>query len=315
MKNTSIILIAIVLILIVGGGMNLPKIDLSNLWGLWGGDGNGEDNTVPVDKRLTLVLLDKFGGSVIASKTVSIYDSDGYTPIEDVTIGATGTGDSGLPYPSGKVLYFRYEDSNDKMWWKATVPKQNPQDAEALTRNTMRLDAFAIGTYTSDSLKHGATSIDDAGEYNFTTSGTEMSFTYSLANTGNDNTGLISSYDPVYDMRWSPVVYVTFSGTSYETILVYGFDNDFTLGQTHYVATEADDYALTIHKKGNQFLSDGTWALTFTLDGSGYSAGSSSVTMQFYVYMYSDPEYCENHGGAYGPEKVEIAEHTVTLKA
>jgi len=312
MKNTSIILIAIVLILVLGGGMNLPNIDLAGLTDWFGGNGEVDDGKVLVDKRLTLVLMDKYAGSVIATKTVDIYDSDGFTPIETVTIDGTGTGDSALPYESGTVLYFRYESSNDKVWWKETVPKQNPQDAEALTRNTMKLDAFAIGTYTSDTLIHGATSIDDAGEYNFTTSGSVMSFTYTLANSGSDNTGLISSYDPVYDMKWTPVVYITFSGTNYETVLVYGFDYDYTLGTTHYVANEADPYALTIHKKANQFLSAGTWDMTFTLDGTGYSG--SATTMQIYVYMYSDPNYAMNHGGSYGPEKVEIAEHTVTLK-
>ena len=312
MKNTSLILVAIVLILVLGGGMTLPSIDLGDLSGWFAGPDGVDDGKVNVEKRLTLVLMDKYAGAVIASKTVKVYDSDGFTPLEDVTIGAGGTGDSALPYASGRVLYFRYEDSNDKLWWKETVPKQNPQDAEALTRNTMVLEAFAIGTYTSDTLIHGATSIADAGEYNFTTSGNVMSFTYSLANSGSDNTGLISSYDPEYDMKWNVVVYITFSGTNYETVLVYGFDYDYTLGTTHYVASDADPYALTIHKKANMFLSAGTWDITFTLDGTGYS-GSSTV-MQIYVYMYSDANYAMNHGGSYGTEKVELAEHTVTLK-
>jgi len=94
-------------------------------------------------------------------------------------------------------------------------------------------------------------------------------------------------------------------------VLVYGFDYDYTLGTTHYVASVADDYALTIHKKGNEFLSDGTWQITFTLDGTGYTGSSASI--QIYVYMYSDPNYAMNHGGSYGPEMVEIAEHTITL--
>lgn len=311
-NNWSIILIAIVLILVIGGGSQIRDFEIPDLSGLLGGTTEPKDNKVLVDKRLTLVLMDKYAGSVIGgTPTIDIYDSDGFTKLETLTIG-TGTADSALPYESGRVLYFRYEATNDKVWWKETVPKQNPQDAEALTRNTMRLDAFAIGTYTSDTLIHGATSIDDAGEYNFTTSGNVMSFTYTLANSGADNTGLISSYDPVYDMKWSPVVYVTFSGTNYETVLVYDFDYDYTLGTTHYVASIADDYALTIHKKANQFLSAGTWSISFTLDGTGYSG--SACTMQFYVYMYSDPNYAMNHGGSYGPEKVEIAEHTVTLK-
>jgi len=311
MNNTTIVLIAIVLIVVLAG----PKLGKIDIEGLFSGffDGEEVDQTVPVDKRLTVVLMNKYAGEVIGgTPTIDVYDSDGFTKLESITIGS-GTADTALPYPSGKVLYFRYEATNDKVWWKQTVPRQNPQDAEALTRNTMKLDAFAIGTYTTDTLVHGVTSIADAGEYNFTASGTTMAFTYTLANSGSDNTGLISSYDPQYDMKWCPVVYVTFSGTNYETVLVYGFDYDYTLGTTHYVASEADDYALTIHKKGNEFLSTGTWDISFTLDGTGYTG--SATTMQFYVYMYSDPDYAMNHGGSYGPEKVELAEHTVTLKA
>jgi len=313
MKNTSIILIAIVLILVLGGGNLASKINIGNIGDWFGGNGDADDGKVLVDKRLTVVLMDKFAGSVIGgTPSIDMYDSDGFTKLETLTIGS-GTADSALPYESGKVLYFRYEATNDKQWWKVTVPKQNPQDAEALTRNTVRLDTFVIGTYTSDTLIWGANSIADAGTYNFTGNGTTMSFTYSLANSGSDNTGLISSYDPVYDMKWSPVVYVTFSGTNYETVLVYGFDYDYTLGTTHYVASIADDYGLTIHKKANQFLSAGTWDITFTLDGTGYSG--TATTMQIYVYMYSDPNYAMNHGGSYGPEKVELAEHTVTLQS
>jgi hypothetical protein len=35
--------------------------------------------------------------------------------------------------------------------------------------------------------------------------------------------------------------------------------------------------------------------------------------MQITVYAYADPGYAETHGGNFGPEKVEIAEQTVTL--
>jgi len=313
MKNTSIILIAIVLILVLGGGQTFRgDIDLSGITGWFTGDNGVDDGKVVVDKRLTVVLMNKYAGAVIGgTPSIDIYDSDGFTPIETLTIGS-GTADSALTYESGRVLYFRYEASNDKQWWKVTVPKQNEKDAEALTRNSIQLDTFAIGTYTSDTLIHGAYSLADAGEYNFTANGTVMSFTYSLANSGSDNTGLLSSYDPVYDMKWSPVIYITFSGTGYETVLVYGFDYDYTLGTTHYVASLADPYALTIHKKANEFLSDGTWSISFTLDGTGYSG--SGCTMQIYAYMYSDPNYAMNHGGSYGPEYVELAEHTITLK-
>ena len=193
MKNTSIILIAIVLILVLGGGQTFRNgVDFSGLTDWFTGPNDVDDGKVLVDKRLTIVLMNKFAGAVIGgTPSITVYDSTA-TPLETITIGS-GTADTALTYESGTVLYFRYESSNDKMWWKETVPKQNPQDAEALTRNTMRLDAFAIGTYTSPTLIHGATSISDAGEYNFTTHGSVQSFALSLANSGADNTGLIDS--------------------------------------------------------------------------------------------------------------------------
>jgi len=317
LKDTTLIILAIVLILVIGGGFSLPKIDLAN-FDPFAGFSAGGDTTgdkVDVQKPLKFALTDTYAGSALTSKTVKVYASDGSTLLETLTTGADGTINTAFTYDSGDTIWMYYESSNDKMWWKKEVPQMNPKDAEALSYNYIKLAAFTIGTYTSDTLKHGATSIDDAGEYNFTTSGNIQTFTYSVANTGNDNTGLMESYDPIYQMKYGCVVYMTLSGTSYEKIIVYGFDYDYTLGTTHYVASEADCYALTKHKVGNTYKSNGVQDFTFSLDGTGYTAGSSSVTLQVYVYMYSDPQYSMNHGGSYGPEAVQIAEHTVTLKA
>ena len=316
MKDSTLIILAIVLILVIGGGFSLPKIDLGKFNPFSGfATGDSESNKVDVQKPLKFALTDTYAGSALTSKTLKVYASDGSTLLETLTTGSDGTVTTAFTYNSGDIVWIYYESSNDKMWWKKEVPKMNPKDAEALSYNYIKLAAFTIGTYTSDALKYGATTISDGGEYNFTTSGTIQTFTYSLANTGNDNTGLMESYDPIYQMKYTCVVYVTLSGTGYEKIIVYGFDYDYTLGTTHYLATEADCYALTKHKVGNVYKSNGVQDFTFSLDGTGYTAGSDTVTLQISVYMYSDPQYSMNHGGSYGPEAVQIAEHTVTLKA
>jgi hypothetical protein len=310
LKNSTLILVAIILIVIVGGGVSLPKVDLSNLVPDLGG--GARTDQVDVMKPMKFALTDKYGGSALTSKSLKIYDSDGATLLESLTTGADGTVTSAFTYPSGKKIHVKYESSNDKQWWDLTVPQMNEKDAEALSYNYIALQSFSIGTYT-DTLKFSATTISDGGSYNFTASGVQQTFTYSLANTGNDNTGLISSYDPIYAMRWEPVVYITLSGTNYEKVLVYGMDWDFTLGTTHYLATELDAYTLTKHKVGNEYKSSGTVDITFSLDGTGYSG--TGTTLQIYVYMYSDPQYTMNHGGNYGADKVELAEHTVTLQS
>ena len=84
MKNTSLILIAIVLILVLGGGQTMRGLDLSALTSWFEGPDGVDDGKVNVEKRLTVVLMDKYAGAIIASKTVGMYDSDGFTPLETV---------------------------------------------------------------------------------------------------------------------------------------------------------------------------------------------------------------------------------------
>jgi len=315
-KNTMMWIVVIALIVIVLGGGTATNFDLSNfdlqeLWDKYFG-GVTDTGLVDVNKVLDFALTDEYVGSALTSKSLIIYDSDGETQLESLTTGADGTIATAFLYPSGKVVYVKYEDSNDKQWFQVTVPQMRASDAETATVNTIALKSFSIGTYTSDTLYVGATSIADAGSYNFTASGDTPTFRYGLANSGNDNTGLKDSYDPLYKMNWHTVVYVTFSGTDYEKILVYGFTNDWTLGTTHYVASKLNSYALTREVDGTTIKSDGTLTFSFSLDGSG-TGGSASTTMQIYVYAYSDPVYSQTHGGAFGVEAVQIAEHTVTL--
>ena len=315
-KDTMMWIVVIALVVIVMGGGSATRFDLSNFdlqawWdNVFGGKGTG---LVDVNKVLDFALTDEYGGSALTSKSLIIYDSDGETQLESLTTGADGTIASAFVYPSGKVIYVKYESSNDKQYWQLTVPQMRASDAESATVNTIPLKSFAIGTYTSDTLTHGATGIDDAGSYNFTASGDTPTFSYRLANTGNDNTGLKDSYDPLYKMNWHIVLYVTFSGTDYEKILVYGFDNDWTLGTTHYVGSRLNSYALTKEVDGTHIKSTGVLEFQFSLDGTG-TGGSCSTTMQIYVYAYSDPVYCQTHGGAFGVEAVQLAEHTVTLQ-
>lgn len=272
-------------------------------------------DTVAVNKQLDLYLHNKYDGSALGSKTLKVWDPS-ITAFKESSLSTAsdGTVNTANSYPSGTQLYVYYESSNDKQWFSFVVPEMNEKDAEASTYNVVGLPSFAIGTYTTDSLKMAnGTTFADASTYDVSNRSTTPTFTYSLANTGSDNTGVMSSYDPSYGMRFDVVLYMTLSGTGYARCLVYGdFDYDFTLGSTHYLAKVIDPYELTKHKVGWKYESDGAMDVGYWMDLSAVTSGDS-VTWQTYLYAYSDPAWCQNHGGDYGYKKVELAEHTVTI--
>jgi hypothetical protein len=304
--------IAIVAVLVLSGsfsikGLDFSSFDLSKIFG--GGSG-----LVDVNKQIKYTLVNYYAGSAIASSsnTISVYDSDGETLLEsNLDTDAAGQGNTAFSYNSGKMTYMKYESSNDKIWWQITVPQMNPQDAQAATYNLIELRAFASGTYSTDSfLMQNGTACGAA--YDASSSGTSMSFTYKLSDTGSDNTGLMNSFDPLYKCNYYPVVYMKLSGTGYEHILPYGFDYDFTLGTTHYLAKVLDPYKLTRHKVGNDYRSTGSDQITFTLDMTGVTGGDSVVLLLEFE-IYSDPAYCSSHGGSYGTEAYQGATATTTI--
>jgi len=310
-SNWGIVLLLIVVIVVVSSGVQLSDIELPNFLQF----GTTTD-LVNVNKQIKFHFVDAYGGGPVASKsnTFQLYDSDGETILEDnMDTDANGHCTTGSDFPSGKVMYMRYESSNDKRWWKFTVPQMSKADAESATYNLIRMDSFTIGTYTTDALKIAdGTAYADASTYNCTLTGDNPHFIYSLANTGSDNTGLMASVDPLYKQNWNVELYITFSGTDYEKLIIYDLSYDFTLGTTHYVGRVLDPYALTKHKVGVTYKSLGTQDTSFWIDTTGLTA-SASVTMQITVKAYADHVYAQNHGGTMGPEAVEIAEQTVTI--
>jgi hypothetical protein len=308
-SNSTLILVAIVVVvLVLGSGMALPKFDLSK-FNLFGGGGSG---LVDVQKKIEFSLINEYAGSPLTSKTLYVYDSDGSTLLETLTTdGTTGIATTNTKYDSGKVVYVKYVNSNDKQWFEIVVPQMQEGEIQTATTNPVQLKSFAIGTYT-DLLYNGATAINDAGNYNQTATGsTSPTFSYTVSNTGSDNTGMKASYDPIYLQDWSVVMYVTFSGTNYETITINGFSQDWTMGTTHYVATTLDPYALTKYKVGNTYKSTGNSGFTFSLDLSGYTG--DGVTMQIEVKAYASSAYAQAHGGNFGVSAVELCEQTVLL--
>lgn len=278
------------------------------------GDNSGQEGSgVSVNKKVQFSVADYYAGTVANAKTLYVYDGDTLALLDTLTTASTGLIATTANYPSGKQLYVKFVDGNSIVWYDVTVPKMNANDAEANTYNDVALKKFTIGTYTSDSLKFAATAVSDADKYNYTLSGTTPVFVYQLTNTGSDNTGLMESYDPIYNQALQVWVEIKVSGTGWETVVLSGVDRIETIGSAYYGYVHLSPTALTKWKIGNDYVAGyrGTDDLSFSLDLSGYS--SNTVTVQITAYAYADPNYAVSHGGNLGTSKVEIAEQTFTL--
>jgi hypothetical protein len=311
------VLIALIVVVVVVASVKMPKIDLGNLSAQFGVNTGGTTDTgQPVNRAIEFSFTDAYSGAAASTKTVYVYDAD-MALKHTLTTDSNGLCHTTVGYPSGTILNVKYVDGNSKIWYKVKVPTLQGSEVQASTYNPVALSTFTIGTYTVDALKVGGASINDNGEYNSTTSGANPIFRYDLANTGADNTGLMTSYDPIYEQDWQVWVVVSFSGTNYETIVLSGFDTQFPIGNTVYGCDQANAQALTLWKVGNNYKAgyEGTDSVSWSLDMTGYPATSSGVTMQIEVYAYASPAYAQAHGGNFGVTKLEIAEQTVTLKA
>lgn len=274
----------------------------------------GSGDLVDVNKKLQFTWSDEWAGTVANAKTFYVYD-DSMALKETLTTAATGIVASAQNYPSGTVLNVYFEDGNDKIWYTFTVPKMNVHDSEANTYNDVAFKDFEIGTYTTDSLMMNGLSVADGEQINATGNATTTpSFTYTLSNTGADNTGILESYSPLYGQAMEVWVTGTITGDNYSLVIVNGVDYQWTSGTTLYFADKISASQLSTYVIGTttQPGYTGTASVTFDLDLTGFTA-TSAATMQLTVMAYADPVFAMNHAGNYGTEKVTIAEQTVTM--
>lgn len=272
--------------------------------------GSTTGDLVDVNKKIQFTWSDEWAGTVANAKTFYIYDESKALK-ETLTTAATGIVASAQNYPSGTHLYVKFVDGNDKIWYEFTVPQMNVHDSESNTYNDVAFKDFEIGTYTTDTLRTGAYSLADAGDYNQTGNSSTPVFVYTLVNSGGDNTGLLESFDPVYNQAWDVWVTGTINDSS---VIVTDVDYQFTVGTTTYFADKISASELSLWKVGASYVPgyEGTASISFGLDLSGYTG--TTALMQITAYAYADPTYAMTHAGNFGQGKLEIAEQTITLE-
>lgn len=267
---------------------------------------------VSVNKQLQIAVIDVWAGGA-SSGTVYIYDSDGKTQLEYGSL-TSGKYTTSLTYESGRTLWLKIVNSDSKLWKQITVPYMNPADAESLTYNPVEIKFFTLCSLTDSLQDSFGNSYADGATWSTNSSknpGADIvSATYSWY-VSNDNTGFISSYDPINDIDWKAVLYVQVSGTGYENVILKGFDGAIEKGTAMWYWKVLDDTELTKYKVGNNYVYDGAGSLTYTVDLTGYTG--SSATMQIYLYAYTDPDYFQTYG-SFGPDAVQLAEHTIALE-
>ena len=264
-------------------------------------------NLVDVNKPLKFAVIDQFAGSAVASATVKVYE--GTTLKESLTTGSDGTVTSALNYPSGTVLNILVTKSNSKCYYQITVPKMSPDDAQALTYNPIELKFFTLASVSLAVRDSSGNSYSSGGNLNITTLGTSITLTISWY-VSSDNTGYKSSYDPINDLNWYPVLYAKTTGTNYETLDITGFDGAYSIGTNNWYYHVLDDTEITKYKVGNTYVYSGTGSLTISLDATGYSGDLADLIL--YLVVYTDPVYHQNHA-SFGPDYVQLATFTLNI--
>jgi hypothetical protein len=195
------------------------------------------------------------------------------------------------------------------MWWQITVPQMASVDAEQASTIPIQLEAFSTNTYT-DSLIHGnGTAITDGQQCN-TTEYATSTLTYSWYG-ATDNCGFMTSHDPVYDIDLKAQIWVTLTGSGYETIQLTGFDGKRTAGSTDYYYKTITADELTKWKVGNNYVLSGAGSFTFGYSAAGYT--TNSTTLQIYLEIYANEDYFAANVD-YGPYDAAVAEQTVLMK-
>jgi hypothetical protein len=265
-------------------------------------------NLVSVTKPLKIAVVDPIAGSAVASATVKVYE--GQTLKESLTTGSDGTVTTTLPYPSDAVLNIYVVSGSSKIWKTVTVPKMSTQDAESLTTNYVSIETFTLGTYSIKITDQFGNTYASGGTLNFTTLGAEtVSLTVTIYNSA-DNTGYISSFDPINNVNWQAWLVASTGGSS---VTYTGAERNVQRGTTTYYLNHIADDGLIRQKVGNSYVKQGVTSVTITVGKGSLTAGSSQA-FTYTLYGYFDADYFATNGIG-SPDAASLATFSLTLAA
>lgn len=268
---------------------------------------------VSVNKPVQFSVMDEIAGSALGAMTINVYD--GTQLLESLTTAETGLVTSSQPYASGRLLNVQIVGNTTHCykWTVVTVPEMSAADAQSLTTNYVLLNGRTLGTFAirifNDS---NGTSLTTTGVVNMSGySSTPLQLTVTLANSV-DNTGYVSSYDPLNRINLDAVV-LTSSATSYMTIQNAGvYAPRGTV--SNWLKVQNDDL-ITKHLVGGVYLKPGSQSYTVTIYSGSLPDGASGAnqTVTFNLYKNFDTTYFAAQGIG-GPNAAAIGSATFSLE-
>lgn len=277
-------------------------------------DVHGTQGPLIVNRKLEFSCVDMYA-HIVRGGTVTIYESDGRTGIETVTISAAGSGTSKNYYVSDTEIVIEYSNSTYKALLRKhiTVPRMYPADIDAVTVNPIPLDVFNCAqSITYNVITGKGNAIQDANKttysYNMTTEGSTgtLSVTWFVPT---DNTAYLESYDEIDVLNWYAVLYMRVNGTNYEYVSLSGWDGQYAKGLKVYYYKILDPITITRYKVGNVYIHTGSGSFIISVDLSGYSGDAAAGAL--YMYGYTDPAY-HNLKGSFGPDKQQLDNYGAT---
>ncbi len=263
---------------------------------------------VVVNKKLEFSVIDKFAGAPVSGATIQVYQ--GTQLRETLTTDASGLARTALNYQSDSALYVLVVKGNSKAWYNIRVPRMTAADAQSASYNPIALEFFSLAAVSIQVRDGFGNSYANNANLNKTALGSDIvSITVSWF-VNSDNTGFISSRDPINDLDWKAVMYVKLSGTNYETIQVTGLEYAYSIGTTNWFASIIKDGEITKYKVGNQYINSGTGSRTFTVNLAGYTGDLADL--EIFIVVYTDPQYHRSMG-SYGPDAIVLASHLINL--
>ena len=282
------------------------------LAGVPGGEGEPtpSQNLVDVNKPIKFAVMDPIGGSAVSGASVQIYDSAKVLK-ESLTADANGTAISALPYASGTILNVKVSASGYvTRFIPVTVPKMNQIDAQSSPYNFVSLETRNIGTYVIKAYDQFGNSYNSNDRINFTALGTNsITLQISIINT-EDNSGWISSYDPINGVNLKAVLVSSTDGTD---VTVTGAGSSVTRGSMTYWMTAVNDDAMTKQLVGNTYVKSGVTSMTITI-GKGALTTNETQDFVFNLYGYFDPSYFAQNGIG-GPDAILLTSFELTFTA
>lgn len=273
-----------------------------------------QTGTVDVTKPIKFSLIDPLAGSAIQSATIEIYGTD--KVLKESLITSSGSGEEGtcstaMPYKSGTTLWIKISKAGYvTRWVTVTVPKMSQADAQSLTYNYIPLNTVNLGTYSIKIMDQFGNVYSSGGTANFTTLGTNsLTLTVTVYNT-EDNSGYISSVNPIIGQSLGSTVRFYSSGSA---LAISGFQSSVTRGSTTYYFVDLSDDAMTRQKVGEQYTKTGTTSFTINVNKGSLASGNSE-NLVFNLYGYFDKNYFSQYGTG-GELATSLASFTLTLAA